>query len=574
MTLKNIYKGHRYVPLIMGVWDVTKEYEGLSIVQWEGNSFTSKKEVPVGTLLSNETYWASTGNYNAQIEFYRRDVKTVKDDLDNLEINYTENVLATQAELLAINESIEDIEENNLTTIDTITENEIATTAKFEKISETFTQKELNIKTLGAVGDGVTNDTSIIQLSLDYCKSSGGGKVFIPEGVYFINKTLIIYENTELTLAKTARILRSNDMYAMIMNGAENAGLYTGESNIIIRGGTWDANGKNFPTKVTALAFGHCKNILITDLRVTDVYDWHHVELNAVQNGHIINCHFDGMTLARETSEMIQIDLMSASGQFPWFGPYDSTPCKDIIIEKCLFENGDCAGIGSHTSAEGKIHDNITIRDNIFRNLSKNGIVGLNYSNVLVENNVFDYCLKGVVFVAGSKITCKNIKIKNNTFTDINRSNESRAIQLIATTTAFIKDCIISDNRIDTVGLDGITVDYCDNISILNNVIENCQRNGVWSYFSNYTTISTNKFSSNNLGNSSNDNADIRVNGLNATVDATNIMILNNRMHNAHIIDPKNSMITNNVTAVMSIVSPTNTQVINNFINNVWVANL
>lgn len=79
---KNIYKGHRYVPLIVGVWDKNKEYEGLTVVIWRGNSYTSKRYVPVGVDINNETYWVMTGNYNAQIEQYRKEVRSKQDKND------------------------------------------------------------------------------------------------------------------------------------------------------------------------------------------------------------------------------------------------------------------------------------------------------------------------------------------------------------------------------------------------------------------------------------------------------------------------------------------------------------
>lgn len=89
-TKKNIYVGNRYVPKIMGLWDSSKSYEGLSIVLWEGNSFTSKKTVPENILLSNEDYWVSTGNYNAQIEMYRQEVKKNATDLTSYKNDVTE----------------------------------------------------------------------------------------------------------------------------------------------------------------------------------------------------------------------------------------------------------------------------------------------------------------------------------------------------------------------------------------------------------------------------------------------------------------------------------------------------
>lgn len=71
------YIGARYVPLFADPadWNDTRVYEPLTIVLHEGNSFTSRQFVPKGIDISNEEYWANTGNYNAQIEQYRQDVQ-------------------------------------------------------------------------------------------------------------------------------------------------------------------------------------------------------------------------------------------------------------------------------------------------------------------------------------------------------------------------------------------------------------------------------------------------------------------------------------------------------------------
>ena len=101
---KNVYVGHRYVPKIFGEWDNTKIYEPLSIVQYQGNSFTSRQYVPVGVELTNEEFWVSTGNYNAQIEQYRKDVNNVKADYAHLS-DKVDNAIGE------VNTVIEDFEE-------------------------------------------------------------------------------------------------------------------------------------------------------------------------------------------------------------------------------------------------------------------------------------------------------------------------------------------------------------------------------------------------------------------------------------------------------------------------------
>lgn len=70
------YVGARYVPLFADPleWSDQTGYEPLTIVTYQGNSYTSMQSVPVGIDIDNTAYWALTGNYNAQIEAYRREV--------------------------------------------------------------------------------------------------------------------------------------------------------------------------------------------------------------------------------------------------------------------------------------------------------------------------------------------------------------------------------------------------------------------------------------------------------------------------------------------------------------------
>lgn len=70
------YVGARYVPVFADPpeWSDAIGYEPLTVVLHEGNSYTSRQSVPVGIDIGNTTYWAETGNYNAQIEAYRQEV--------------------------------------------------------------------------------------------------------------------------------------------------------------------------------------------------------------------------------------------------------------------------------------------------------------------------------------------------------------------------------------------------------------------------------------------------------------------------------------------------------------------
>ena len=92
------YVGARYVPIFADApWSSTNQYEPLTIVLYEGNSYTSRQSVPVGINITNEDFWAQTGNYNAQIEQYRNEVK-------QLNSRITANAEAIDAEKTRANE--------------------------------------------------------------------------------------------------------------------------------------------------------------------------------------------------------------------------------------------------------------------------------------------------------------------------------------------------------------------------------------------------------------------------------------------------------------------------------------
>lgn len=96
----NQYKGARYVPIFgrMGEdsieWDNSAPYEPLTIVTYEGNSYTSRIPVPAGIDITNQQYWAMTGEFDARMEQLRR-----------LVLRYQAQIEANRA---AINKEISD----------------------------------------------------------------------------------------------------------------------------------------------------------------------------------------------------------------------------------------------------------------------------------------------------------------------------------------------------------------------------------------------------------------------------------------------------------------------------------
>ena len=86
------YIGARYVPKFYDYngssnWRSGVEYEALTIVTRNGNSYTSKIPVPssVGAPEENPTYWVATGLYNEQVEAYRQLTIAVASRVDDAE---------------------------------------------------------------------------------------------------------------------------------------------------------------------------------------------------------------------------------------------------------------------------------------------------------------------------------------------------------------------------------------------------------------------------------------------------------------------------------------------------------
>ena len=144
MTVRE-YIGARYVPLFMGNWDNTSTYEPLSIVSYQGNSYTSRQAVPVGIDIANTTYWAQTGNYNAQIEQYRAEVQAFDDRIDKL----------------AENTGVSDIETRETTLVQDIEAND----SRIDKLAENTGVSDIETRETTLVQDIETNDSRIDKLA-------------------------------------------------------------------------------------------------------------------------------------------------------------------------------------------------------------------------------------------------------------------------------------------------------------------------------------------------------------------------------------------------------------------------
>lgn len=371
-----------------------------------------------------------------------------------------------------------------------------------------------------------------IQAALDYVVTLGGGTVYRTEGTYSIQQPLFISSNTTMALNNVV-ILRNAGIDNMIRNkSAGVVGLYGASNNITLYGGTWDGNKDAFPTACTPIAFGHAARINLLNGAVTRYPVFHGVELNAVADATVNGWRFTDGTLT-DNAEALQIDIMASSFQFPWFGPYDSTPCGRITITDSIFDNVG-TGIGTHSSSMNMKHTGIVVDNCKFFNIEYSCIKALDWAGVKITNNRCDNARSGFLATASSGTVCADFVVSGNTFFNINKDASSRAVQINGATAAdrrFIEVSVV-DNFVRVVGNHGIGVDYADYVTISNNRVRACGGTGIWAYGCRKFTVSGNVAEGNDTDGSG--RFDITIGGTPA-VDTVHGAVTGNHMGKGYV---------------------------------------
>jgi polygalacturonase len=267
---------------------------------------------------------------------------------------------------------------------------------------------DLRIKELGAVGDGKTKNTELIQSAIDMCAVSGG-RVIVSGGVYLTGR-LTMRSNVELHIAAGATLLGSPD-YAdypeaddlthvdtKMLPRERNACLIFAECcrNIAITGmGTIDCSGTHFvepieprgkhgwsyrriatPTPPRVVFFTGCENVKVEDVTMTNqpagwsywIHDCGYVTFDRVKiladvhypnnDGIHINCSHDvsisnSFITCGDDCIVVRANSVSLA---------ENKPCERICVSNCT--------LTSYTNGIriGWINDGI-IRNCVFSNL-------------------------------------------------------------------------------------------------------------------------------------------------------------------------------------------------------------
>ncbi|WP_327671814.1 MULTISPECIES: right-handed parallel beta-helix repeat-containing protein [unclassified Streptomyces] len=385
-------------------------------------------------------------------------------------------------------------------------------------------RNQFMVTNYGADASGGTDASGGIQEALNAARDLGGAQVLVPPGVYLIGQTLRIYGNTRLTLMQGAEF-RRNVAGTMLINGdsGQAFGGYTGHSRIVIEGGLWNMRGttSGLTGAAMCISIGHATDIVIRDLEVLDVSGYHAIELNSTSHGLVENCRFRGYVdntadHSRGFSEAVQIDLAKGSGEFGGFGPYDHTPCIDILVQGCHFGNSDTAGttawprgVGSHSATISKWHRRIRIANNSFEGLLQFAVSAYNWEDTTVTGNTFVSCGSGVrlrtVIEADPNDTknpdgvqtnasqqMRNLAVTGNTFRG--GTGYDNVIVALGEATGTVLNVAITGNTIDGSGGTeaAIRLQRVSRAVVSDNVVANSSGTGISTSYQNNTVISGN----------------------------------------------------------------------------------
>lgn len=298
--------------------------------------------------------------------------------------------------------------------------------------------QRVNMLDLGAVPDGKTLNTNVIQKAIDNVSKSGGGTVYFPKGL-FLTGSLKIKSNVTIELGKGAVLLGStnpfdyydtklsrelanperNDKSSLALLLAEEA------NNISLIGeGTIDGQGLELALNIDSL---HHKGV-----RVDPNYNYQRNRTNesvrpklfrfskcknvTVKNLNLRNSACWGLSL--ELCSNVVIDGLNIYNRAYWNNDgIDITDCKNVRITTSTIDSAD-DGICLKSYFEGNFSDSIYIANCEVRSSAsavKFGSASFGgFKNVTVENiRVFDTFRSAIAIESVDGGDIENINISN-----------------------------------------------------------------------------------------------------------------------------------------------------------------
>ena len=190
-----------------------------------------------------------------------------------------------------------------------------------------------NVLTLGAAGDGRTNDAAAIQKAVDTCHLAGGGRVLLPAGRTYLSGTIRLKANVDLHLEAGAILKGTTDRKAY---GPQRALIVAQDCNnvSITGGGTIDGDSRAWmdglvddifrakPGRPGLMYLRGCRQVTLTDVTIRNCAAW---------TVHLLGCE----------DVLIQGIRIPNDLRVPNCDGIDPNRCRNVRIANCFLQAGD-----------------------------------------------------------------------------------------------------------------------------------------------------------------------------------------------------------------------------------------
>jgi polygalacturonase len=301
---------------------------------------------------------------------------------------------------------------------------------------------DFNILKYGAVGDGVTLNTTAIQKAIDECYKTGGGTVIFPEGK-FLSGTIVIKDNIILHFEKNSVLLGSTDLkdYRNLDPFTEGLGIDVGwallvavdAKNIKLEGeGTIDGQGsaikaKHILTDIRSegqrwglrpflLRIVRCDGVTVNDVTLKYAGAWTshyfqsknlHIEKVKIQSVGV--AHNDGIGIDGCQDVVIKdCDVVSGDDALVFKTTSSKMACRNIVVSGLRLKSNQ-AGIKMGTESMAAF-ENIKISNCHIYDTKNGGIKlltvdGAHLRNVLISDITMEDVRTPMLFRLGSRLS-------------------------------------------------------------------------------------------------------------------------------------------------------------------------
>lgn len=445
------YIGARYVPLFAEPldWDKTNTYEALTIVYYGGNSYTSRQAVPKNIDISNTTYWALTGNYNAQIEQYRKEVLTVQSELEDIQ-----KVDADQ---------------------------ETRITNNTNELKKPF--KIIDATKNGCDNTGKTDCSDTINNLL---KNNKPCTIYFPEGTYLLNSPIVMQQG--------CTILGANMSYTLF-NCAKNGITFDSTHGASIRNcqfeGSYNATAvANYGMILTNTDVCYFENLVFQNFNTgilnqctsgqhgNNKFNYIGINVTKTMNSTTYGLFVKGKTVSNYYCNMFIASNLG--GQTSNFWAVNCENTQDQHFEYVDTANGY---FGFRFNSDSKLSNNQSdiymtncVVDSFWYGFysQNNTVVNTNFHDNCVGNGTSNY---NVVFGDG----CEGSKISNSGVYNLNSTTDNMGGMSISSSLVTVDNCTFNGF--------GNAIHFNKHHEIIsNNSFINCD-NGIYLETSNYSTI-------------------------------------------------------------------------------------